>query len=138
MDHRDPEFCHHRAKEKTVAAQPVVLKALAKITYDLNFNNRRPENSTELYERFLAGLPEIDFSHTNPMWNYYGLTEDERQAAGLSSLAEYLPEDGGAANRDIGSVQGGFIRFGAKHNDIFPILADMIRWAVKLPRRRES
>ena len=77
-----PNFGSHRAKEKTIAAQPVVLKALAKITYDLKFNNRRPENGAELYEKFLAGLPEIDFSHSNPMWNYYGLTEDERQRPG--------------------------------------------------------
>jgi hypothetical protein len=25
------------------------------------------------------------------------------------------------------------MRFGAKHNDIFPLLADMIRWQMKLP-----
>jgi hypothetical protein len=31
--------------------------------------------------------------------------------------------------------QGGFMRFGAKHNDIFPLLADMIRWQMKLPSR---
>ncbi len=67
-----PNFGCHRAKEKSVAAQPVVLKAFAKITYDLNFNNRRPENAVELYEKFLAGLPEIDFSHSNSMWNFTG------------------------------------------------------------------
>jgi hypothetical protein len=26
-------------------------------------------------------------------------------------------------------------RFGAKHNDIYPILGDMIRWQLKLPSR---
>jgi hypothetical protein len=30
------------------------------------------------------------------------------------------------------------MRFGAKHNDIFPILADMIRWTTGLPSRREN
>jgi len=34
------------------------------------------------------------------------------------------------------SMQGGFMRFGAKHNDIYPILSDMIRWATGLPSRR--
>lgn len=29
------------------------------------------------------------------------------------------------------------MRFGAKHNDMFPILADMVRWATDLPSRRE-
>ena len=131
-----PNFASNRAKEKTVAAQPVVLKALAKLAYDLNFSNRKPDNAESLYSQFLAGLPEIDFSHNNPMWNYYGLTDGERLDARLSGLAAYLPDDTGG-NRDVGSMQGEFMRFGAKHNDIFPILADMIRWSLKLPSRRE-
>lgn len=131
-----PDFASNRAKEKTVAAQPVVLKALAKLAYDLNFSNRKPDNADELYAQFLSGLTEIDFAHSNPMWNYYGLTEGERLDAGLVGLAAYLPDDA-TGNRDIGSMQGGFMRFGAKHNDIYPILADMIRWALKLPTRRE-
>ncbi len=133
-----PNFGNHRAKEKTVAAQPVVLKALAKIAYDLNFSNRRPADAEELYKRFLDGLTDVDFSHTNKMWNYYGMSEGERLDAGLRGLENYLPDDTGGANRDIGAVQGGYVRFGAKHNDIYPILADMIRWALKLPSRREA
>ena len=131
-----PDFGNNRAKEKTVAAQPVVLKALAKITYDLNFNNRRPENADELYRAFLDRLPEVDFSHGNAMWNYYAMSEGQRIDAGLGGLEEYLPEEMPGVNRDIGSMQGEFMRFGAKHNDIFPILADMIRWATDLPSRR--
>ena len=30
------------------------------------------------------------------------------------------------------------MRFGAKHNDIFPILADMIRWRLDLPSRHQK
>ena len=131
-----PDFGSHRAKERTVAAQPVVLKALAKITYDLNFNNRRPENAEQLFQQFLERFPAIDFSHQNPMWNYYGLTPGERLDAGLESLADYLPEETSGVNRDIGSLQGEFMRFGTRHNDIFPILGDMIRWATGLPSRR--
>jgi len=130
------EFGSNRAKEKTVAAQPVVLKALAKIAFDLNFNNRRPENAAELYSGFLERLTSVNFSHKNPMWNYYSLTDEERVAAALEGLKDHLPEEVPGVNRDIGSLQGGFMRFGAKHNDIFPILADMIRWATGLPSRR--
>jgi hypothetical protein len=132
-----PNFASNRAKEKTVAAQPVVLKAIAKLSYDLNFSNRKPENANELYQQFLNGLTEVDFSHSNPMWNYYGLSDGERLDAGLAGLSGYLPDDAGG-NRDIGSMQGEYMRFGAKHNDIFPILADMIRWSLKLPSRREA
>jgi len=129
-------FGSHRAKENTVAAQSVVLKALAKIAYDLNFSNRRPEGADELYRNFLERLPSVDFSHNNKMWNFYNLSQEERIEAGLSGLEAYLPEDAAGVNRDVGSMQGEFMRFGAKHNDIYPILADMIRWATGLPSRR--
>lgn len=131
-----PSFGEPKAKEQTVAAQPVVLKALAKLVYDLNFNNRRPENAEELYEQLLENVSAVDFSHSNPMWNYYAMTEAERATQGLAGLANYLPEDVPGVNRDIGSKQGDFMRFGAKHNDIVPILSDMIRWATGLPSRR--
>lgn len=131
-----PEFGNNRAKENTVAAQPVVLKALAKIAFDLNFNNRRPTNADGLYAQFLDRLPSVNFAHTNPMWNYYALDESQRVEAGLESLKDHLPEEVAGVNRDVGSIQGGFMRFGAKHNDIYPILCDMIRWATGLPSRR--
>jgi hypothetical protein len=133
-----PHFGEEQAKENTLAAQPVMLKALAKIVYDLNFSNRRPENSAELFGKFLDGLEKVDFSHSNKMWRYYELTEGERLDAELKGLADYLPDDAGTANRDIGSIQGGFMRFGAKHNDIYPILGDMIRWKLSLPNRHEE
>lgn len=131
-----PHFGENRAKENTVAAQPVVLKALAKITYDLNFSNRKPEDAEALFEKFLEALQSVDFSHKNPMWNYYGMSVDARKSADLADLAAFLPADDGA-NRDIGSEQSGFMRFGAKHNDIYPLLGDMIRWKTGLPSRFE-
>ncbi len=131
-------FGEKQAKEKTVAAQPVLLKALAKIAYDLNFSNRKPDNAEKLYEQFLEAVPNIDFSHSNPMWRYYEMSPEQRTEAGLSALATFLPEDSGTANRDLGSVQGEFMRFGAKHNDIYPILSDMIRWKAGLPSRHAN
>ena len=133
-----PDFGADRAKEKTVAAQPVVLKAIAKIAYDLNFSNRRPENGAELFEQFLEKLLEIDFSHANPMWRYYEMSAGERLDNGLQGLGDYLPSEDGAVNRDIGAFQGEFMRFGAKHNDIYPILADMLRWSTGLPSRHDG
>jgi len=126
------------AKLKTVAAQPVVLKAVAKLVFDLAFSNRRPDNGDALLEAALQRLNEVDFSHGNPMWRYYEMSEEDRAAAGLTELGPYLPDQGKVtpeANRDLGLFQGGVMRFGAKHNDIFPILADMIRWKLSLPNR---
>lgn len=130
-----PGFGEDKAREKTVAAQPVVLKALAKLVYDFAFSNRRPANGDELVDDLLGKLTDIDFSHDNPLWRYYELTDAERHAHGLTGLSAYLPSEE-SGNRDIGSHQGGLMRFGAKHNDIYPILADMIRWRLGFPSRR--
>lgn len=124
------------AKERTVAAQPVVLKALAKLVYDFAFSNRRPDDADEKLDLLLSSISDIDFSHANPMWRYYELSEKERVESGLTGLANYLPSAEGG-NRDVGSFQGGMMRFGAKHNDIYPILGDMIRWRIGLPSRHQ-
>lgn len=121
------------AKMKTVAAQPVVLKALAKLTYD--FGAGKKADGDQLI-RLIEGIGEIDFSHRNPMWRYYELSREER-ARLVPGLSDYLPNDEG--NRDVGgSDEAGRMRFGAKHNDIYPILGDMIRWRLKLPSRQEA
>jgi hypothetical protein len=51
-------------------------------------------------------------------------------------LESYLPNEEGG-NRDIGAYNevDHLLRFGAKHNDIYPILGDMIRRKLKLPNR---
>ena len=133
-----PGFGKPGAKMNTVAAQPVILKALAKLTFDLMFSNRRPENGQELFDNLTAYLANVDFSHKNLMWRYYQLSSAERANPELAGLANYLPNQGietADSNRDIGGFQGGIMRFGAKHNDIFPVLGDMIRWKAGLPNR---
>jgi hypothetical protein len=134
-------FGEQGAKTKTVAAQSVVLKALAKLTFDLLFSNRRPEDGEELFDRLIISLKDVDFSHDNKMWRFYQLTEQEKADPEIAGLTDYLPNNGvetAGSNRDIGAYQGGVMRFGAKHNDIFPILADMIRWKLKLPNRHAA
>jgi hypothetical protein len=122
------------AKLATVAAQPVVLKALARLVYNFAFSKRRrdPRN----LETLLTRIPEIDFSHRNPMWRYYELVVDDRVRE-LPGLESYLPSDDEGFNRDIGNFDAvmGVMRFGAKHNDIFPIISDMICWKLGFPSR---
>lgn len=132
-----PHLGDEGARLKTVAAQPVVLKALAKLTYDFAFSKRRDAESDNNLERLLSGISDLDFSHENPMWRYYELTSEERDRAGLIALKDYLPSDDEGKNRDTGGYDGvaKVMRFGAKHNDIFPILGDMIRWKLALPNR---
>ena len=129
-----PGIDEEQAREKTVAAQPVVLKALAKLTFDFAFSNRKPDNADELLETLLSGVTEVDFSHDNQMWRYFELPEADRETL-LPGLSAYLPLPEPGVNRDLGSHQDGFMRFGAKHNDIYPLVADMIRWKLGLPNR---
>lgn len=136
-----PGFGEDGAKLKTVAAQPVVLKALGKLAFDLLFSNRRPENGRELFDQLVSNLGDVEFEHTNPMWRYYEMSDEERANPDIAGLSDYLP-DGGLispeSNRDLGAFQGGIMRFGAKHNDIYPILGDMIRWKMGLPNRHSA
>lgn len=126
-------FGEDGAKQKTVAAQPVMLKALAKLAFDFGFGRHKNEQHLQA---LLRGIPGLNFSHDEILWRYYQLPEDERLKRGLSGLKTYLPEESGA-NRDIGGYneQDRVMRFGSKHNDIYPILGDMIRWKLGLPSR---
>jgi hypothetical protein len=124
---------------KTVAAQPVVLKALAKLTFDFAFGKKPDATSLEaLIDGIQSG--EVDFGHDNPMWRYYELMPAEIKQHRLAGLSEYLPPMDAGANRDIGKYDpmSKVMRFGAKHNDIFPILGDMIRWKLKLSNRHQQ
>lgn len=126
-------FGEEGAKAKTVAAQPVVLKALAKLTYDFAFGRF---NDEMFLGKLLDSITDLDFSHDNMLWRYYDLTEQEKVANGLIGLEEYLP-DNSTGNRDVGAYEEstGWMRFGTRHNDIFPIIGDMIRWKLRLPSR---
>jgi hypothetical protein len=130
-------FGEHGAKQKTVAAQPVVLKALAKLFYDLTWAKQQNSEHRALLLEGING--RIDFSHDNPMWRYYELTEEDRRAKGLAGLEKYLPYDAEGANRDLGKYDSAerVMKFSLKHNDIYPILADMIRWRLSLPNRHQ-
>jgi hypothetical protein len=129
-------FGEDGARMKTAAAQPVVIKALAKLTYDFAYGKKRESGSEKHLETVLDGIANIDFSHTNPCWRYYTLSDAERIENKLESLKSYLPQEDGS-NRDLGGydMTNSWMRFGSKHNDIYPIIGDMIRWNLGLPSR---
>jgi hypothetical protein len=123
------------ARLRTVLAQPVVLKAVAKLTYDFAFGRPKQRNPEHL-DRLLDGLTDFDFGHDNPIWRYYEFSEQERIAEKIVGLEKYLPTEG-TGNRDVGAFDSSrnVMRFGSKHNDIFPIIGDMIRYQLGLPSR---
>lgn len=124
------------SKKNTIAAQPVVLKSLAKLAYDFGYG--RDENSDHL-ERLFSAIEqgEIDFSHTNPMWRYFTLSPEERELYCPGLREAITPEESGF-NLDLGNFDdtNQLMRFGAKHNDIQRHLADMVRWKLGLPKRK--
>lgn len=124
------------AKKHTVAAQPVVLKALAKLAYDFGYGRESdPANLERLFLAIENGT--IDFSHDNAMWRYFELSEQEKLELFPGLRDAVTPSELGG-NLDLGSFDetNNVMRFGAKHNDIQRHLGDIIRWNVGLPKRK--
>lgn len=127
------DFGQIGARAKTVASQSPVLKALAKVYYDVAFNKRSANPKEQ--KKFLNNLQNIDFSHSNPMWRYFSLNKTQRAQSGLSGLDQYLGEVPVDVQQEFRKSATGTISFGSRHNDSFPVIADMIRWSLKLPRK---
>ena len=124
------------ARDYTVAAQPVVLKALAKTAYMLSNGKTADE---EQLEKFLDGISEIDFSHENPLWRYFNLTDEERESEGLEGVRKFLAEgtEGKFAAKLLSAWNPELeqVKYATAHNDIYPVLGDLIRYTLDLPSR---
>jgi DNA-sulfur modification-associated len=138
-----PGFGESGSKLLTVAAQPVVLKALARLFFEYHVGKGKgrrkdPESFQKLIESLKAG--KLDFSHSNPLWRSLQLSPEEREKK-FTGLGDYLP-----ANRSLSTLgvfdptlgDHGVMIFGSRHNDIYPVLADMIRWNLSLPSRKKD
>lgn len=69
--------------------QPVVLKALAKLVYDFKFSRKLSEKSESYYYILLEGISNLDFSHSNKIWQYYEMSESERKIYFLVPIVIY-------------------------------------------------
>jgi len=94
------------SRKHSLAAQPAMLKAIAKCYYDLKWarGSGRKALPADIAETFLAALPSVDFSHSNLMWR------------------------GGAKTTGILHPDGSY-RFSPTHNEIVPLLAAELRKA---------
>ena len=132
-----PHFGVEGSRTKSVAAQPVILKALAKLVRQLT----RMENGRQHVSDLLNIIPKINFAHTNRLWRFYQLKglsgELEALKKEYPGLVDYLPSDDEGYNRDIGAFdnQKNWFRFSMRTNDVMPILGDMFRWMIKAPSR---
>ena len=124
------------AKTKTVAAQPVVLKALAKLAFDLSYGHQNIKDH-DGYKKLLNSISsgELDFSHNNPIWSSLMLSNEKRlqNFPGINDYI-YVPE---GTNLDAGVFDDSnkWVRFGNRHNDIFPRLGDAIRYKIGIEPR---
>jgi hypothetical protein len=124
------------ARQRTVLAQPVVMKALGKLWYDFNWGKKANLTTAENQHKLEAGIGQLNFGHDNKMWQYYLMNEADREAQ-FPGLNSYLPGEG-KGTKDVGTFDGNVFKFGIKHNDIYPIIGDMIRWQLKLPSRHSE
>lgn len=135
---RTPHFGKKGAKTKTVLAQPVVLKALAKLIHELTYGNTRVRDEHAVKAIFTAMLDgTLDFSHENPIWRSLMLSAEARNEA-HEGICDYVYVPLGT-NLDAGTFEEstGWVRYGSKHNDIYRRIGDLIRFELKLPPRPE-
>ena len=127
--------------DETVVTQVVVQKAIAKLVYDFAFakvktEDERSANDDHL-QTLLTNLDDVDFRHSNHLWRYFTLEPPGRTATQFSGIEKYIPhtEDGLIAEKDLGlySKETGRFVFSVKHNDVYPVIADLIRFKLGLP-----
>ncbi|MDB3965607.1 DNA sulfur modification protein DndB [Amylibacter sp.] len=129
-------FGEDKAKSKTILAQPVMLKALAKLAFDLAHGHQNIRNDAD-YKKLCNAIvsKELDFTHQNPLWRALLMPSEDREKE-FSGISEYVyvPVD---TNLDAGTYDktNEWVRFGSRHNDIYPRLGDTIRYSLKLKPR---
>ena len=84
-------FGKPNARLKTIAAQPVVLKGIARLAYDLAFGKSGMANENHLAKLWDAiETGKLDFSHTNKLWRALMMTAAERKKNFLGFLIMYM------------------------------------------------
>ncbi len=124
------------AKKAVILAQPVVQKALALLVNE--FGVRKPKkgmagkNQVAL-DTVLNGVGKIDWRHSNKLWSVWLSDNPERDSPGITP---YLPKDIAKAKGEFATVDHSRVRFGVKHNEIAPAIANLIRYSLSLPAKK--
>jgi hypothetical protein len=119
--------------QKTLLAQPVMLKALAQLAFTFHASREAHEGNLE---RFISALEggEIDFSQENELWAAYFLPPDEC-AKLYPGIQRYLTPIGAMQPYGLRDSETGVLRFGSSSRDIARYIGDLIRWKLELPPR---
>ena len=115
-----PGIGQTKARQKTVAAQPVVLKGIARAIYECAWLDK----DDSALKAVLTALPKIDFGHNNPVWAVY--SDPEKAKGKYPSLFNYIPDNAPSNGfSEIGA--DGLVHFRPNASDIYPIVASMVR-----------
>jgi hypothetical protein len=134
-----PGMGHAGSKKAVILAQPVVQKALALLVNEFGIRKSKGDQSTdgaaklEMLNRVLDGIGTIDWSHANKLWRAWLLDNPESTFQGIR---KYLPKDMAKAKGEFATIDGNRVRFGVKHNEIAPAVANLIRFALQLPPKK--
>ena len=125
-------------KKKTILAQSVVLKGIAKLAHTFahgKLTTRNLEHLKKLYQSIDDG--SLDFSHTNRVWRSL-MMDPATRAKKFPGLNKYVHVPEGT-NLDAGvyDSENVWVRYGSKHNDIYMRIGDLIRFQLGLPPRPE-
>ena len=135
---RVPGFGRGGAKKATVLAQPVVLKGIAKLAHELGYGKPSVRDESALATLW-ASLADktLDLGHSNDAWRSLMLTPQEREKL-LPGVGSFVHVPLGT-NLDAGTYDPntGWVRYGAKHNDIYRRIGDLIRYQLKFSPRGE-
>lgn len=125
------------ARAKTVAAQPVVLKGLARLVFELSGAGNPLKLDEVALKKLWTHLKsgKLSFSHNNKVWRSLMLSSEARNKD-LPGISDYVHVARGT-NLDAGTFDSdnGWVRFGSKHNDIYPRINDLIRYQLQIPPR---
>lgn len=134
-----PGFGNVESKKFTVVAQPIVMKAIARLAYDCFFENSSknsnitPEHGKCLLQAIKSG--ELGFGHDEPLWRALMMSEQERLEC-FPGIEDYL-YIAKSTNLIAGSFENGYVRFSPNTKDLLRRLGDLIRYQLKLPARIE-
>jgi len=129
-------FGQPNAKSHSIIQQTVVLKALAKLIYDLKYGvpkNRDEEGLNKVIETIIN--QKEYFSHSKELWSALFMDRFERELkhAGVSRyihVSKTYALDAGQFDSERKQVL-----FGSRHNDIYPRIGDLIRYDLGLQPR---
>jgi hypothetical protein len=128
-------FTEPNQRTKTIAGQPVVLKALAKLAYDHAYGVPKLVDEDGLRTLYQAiQSKRLTFNHSDKFWLALFMNDDQRAQELGPDINEYLHVTAQTKPGEFDKLNG-WVRFGTAHNDIYPRIGDLIRWRLSLKNR---